>query len=159
VRFLDRLPQLGLPILFSGIAIVAWWNVSGISDLGSLFPQLVAGGLLVCCAAIIAQLVLTRQPSTIFSEPDDGLTSLSGLVRFGTLFALVGLAALIGLVPAALVYVTAVLQVWWKPKLPGNLVLGCLASIALIFIGQLMGLQYPPGILQAFVRYPFWLGG
>ena len=158
-RFVDRLPQVVLPILISGIALFAWWKVSDLSDLGSLFPELVAGGLLICCAVVIVQLALTRRPSTIFTEPRDGLTSVSGLVRFGTLFALIGLTALVGLVPAALVYVAAFLQIWWKRAVLLNIVLGCLASMALVLIAQFMGLRYPPGLLQAFVPFPYWLGG
>jgi putative tricarboxylic transport membrane protein len=158
-RFVDRLPQFVLPTLISGVALFAWWKVSDLSDLGSLFPELVAGGILICCAVVIVQLALTRRPSTVFTEPRDGLTSVSGLVRFGTLFALIGLTALIGLVPAALVYVAAFLQIWWKHEVLLNIVLGCVASMALVLIAQLMGLRYPPGLLQAFVPYPYWLGG
>jgi putative tricarboxylic transport membrane protein len=158
-RFVGRLPHLLLPILIAAVAIFAWWSVSDLSDLGSLFPKVVACGLVVSCAVVIGQLALTRRPSTIFTEPRDGLTTVSGLVRFGVLFALIGLTALIGLVPAAFVYVTVFLQTWWKRHALLSMATGCLAGIALVLISQLMGLQYPPSLLEQFVTYPPWLGG
>jgi len=158
-RYADRLPQFVLPVLIAGIAVVALCRVSGLSDLGSLFPKLVAGMVLLTTAVVIAQLALTKKPSTIFTEPRDGLSSTSGLVRFGMLFALVALTALIGLVPAALLYVAICLQVWWKRAPLRNLLLGGVASLALVILAQLMGLRYPQGLLQSYLTYPHWLGG
>lgn len=158
-RFAERLPHMVLPILIAGLAIFAGWSVSDLSDLGSLFPEVVACAVFASCAVVTAQLALTRRPSTIFTEPRDGLTSTSGLMRFGVLFALTGLTALIGLVPAAFVYVAVFLQTWWKPHTILNLTAGCLASGALILLAQLMGLQYPPCLLEMFIPYPHWLGG
>ena len=80
-------------------------------------------------------------------------------LRFGTLFTLIGLTALIGLVPATLVYVAICLQIWWKRAPLLNLILGCIAGAALLLLAQLMGLRYPPGLLQVFAPYPHWLGG
>lgn len=158
-KYRDRLPPLVIPILISCVALIAWWNVSDLSDLGALFPKAVSLGIVITCAVVIGQLALTRVPSTIFTEPRDGVASVSGLARFGMLFALVGLTGLIGLVPATTVYVTTFLQISWKRNLFLNGALGCLASIGLILLAQFMGLLYPPSLLEQFIHYPNWLSG
>ena len=158
-HFKERLPHLIIPLLISGVALLACWQVSQLSDLGGLFPEVISGGVFITCAVVIAQLLLIRSPSTIFTEPRDGLTSLSGLARFGILFALIGLTGLIGLVPATFFYVTVFLQISWQRNLPLNAGLGCLASVALVLLAQAMGLLYPPSVLEQFVQYPPWLGG
>jgi len=158
-RYQDRLPQFVLPILISGIAVLALCGVADLLDLGSLFPKLVGAMVLVAVAVVVVQLALTKRPSTIFTEPRDGLSSVSGLVRFGMLFAIVGLTALVGLVPAALVYVALCLHICWKRAPLLNFMLGGVAALALVILARLMGLRYPQGLLQSYVTYPHWLGG
>ncbi|MDH3239652.1 MAG: tripartite tricarboxylate transporter permease [Alphaproteobacteria bacterium] len=150
-------------LVVTAYLMVAWVNAMMIHRIGDkIFPVTVSSVTLVCCLLLLIRMMRAPETDAIFTDrAADGadLEGKHGLWRTLSWFAgLLLLSSLLGFVLALSIFFVSFLRM--RAGLGWARVL-ILSSVGIAFITVMAGTlhrDFPPGLLQEFVRLPWPLG-
>jgi hypothetical protein len=145
---------LGFLVLFT---LYTLYDTSQLTFLGKVFPVSVALILLALLASVVAVYARKKEPSYLFYDSEHGGEPLmtSDFYQQGWILALLALVGVFGFVLGTFVYITLFLRLRAKAAWHWAMIGALGAVLVLAALSQLLVLQYPQGLLQAFVDMPW----
>jgi hypothetical protein len=154
-----RAPLIFLLAVTAYVAI-AVYDASTINVLrDKIFPVTVGIVTLIACAALVVSMMRQPETSPVFAdlesggedaEAPHGLWSTLGWFAF-----LLGLSALVGFVLALTVFLVSFLRIRAGVSWTRAVILTVIGIAVLVFLGGTLGRDFPPGLLQDFVKLPW----
>jgi uncharacterized membrane protein YhaH (DUF805 family) len=141
-----RQPQAIFAVIPVALFAAVFIDAMGKSFLGAVFPMMIAGAMLLISVPVFFKLNFGRVGGSLFhdaeakAKPEDG----SFWAHLGWVIGLVGLSALVGFLRYAA-------GCTWRL----TLLLTSIATIGLIFVAQMLTLDFPQGLLQHFFDLPW----
>ena len=156
----QRMPQLvftGFLVLATSYVVITSFEVS---FLARIFPLSVGALALVLTAIVFIGQITASKTSPHFADGELNNKSEKGQYYFFFwMLGFLALVALLGFVPAAVVFVFVFTTIYADRNWARNLTIaGTLALVLIAFVFWL-GATYPHGLLQQFVPMPWWLIG
>lgn len=154
-----RAPLIFL-LLVTGYLMVAWVDAMSINMVSDkIFPVTVSSVTLVCCFALLIRMMRAPETDVVFADRARGTEELSathGLWSTLAWFAgLLLLSSLIGFVLALVIFLVAFLRVRAGLGWARTLILSTCGIGFIIGMAGVLHRDFPPGILQEFVRLPW----
>ena len=160
----SRLAPLVFLLAVLGYLIIAFVDASLIPDYASadrVFPQFVAGVAIFGTLILLAQMFLKPATHPLFADLES-VASKDGLRGLWTTLAwfagLLILTSLVGFIIALAVFLTLFLRFRSDRTWPAALLLSGAGMAFICALGGLLNRDFPPGLLQEFVRLPWPLG-
>jgi putative tricarboxylic transport membrane protein len=156
----QRLPQIAFALLVLALIGYAVYDSMGHSFLGAVFPLSVAAVMALFALYLLFVLILGQvgHPSHFDLEVVEPQASLGirGLwENIGWFVALLIGSALVGFFIATILFFIVFLRVKAEASWARTLILTAVAAGFLAFLGDLLVLDYPPGLLQSYVDLPW----
>jgi TctA family transporter len=153
----SRLPQALFALVPVAVFAMTLWDASKQSMLGGLFPAAVAGAMLLIAVPVAVTMFAARAPGSLAHDEEAGAKPDHGgfWTYLGWFAALVGGSALVGFLLANLLFFLAFLRVAARCSWTTTLVLTAIATGGLVFVADILVLDFPSGLLQAMVDLPW----
>ncbi len=153
----SRLPQALFALVPVAIFALTLWDASRHSLLGALFPAAVAGAMLLIAVPVAATMFAARSLGSLGHDEEAGAKPEHGgfWTYLGWFAALVGGSALVGFLLANLVFFLAFLRVAARCSWVTTVVLTAIATGGLVFVADILVLDFPAGLLQEVVELPW----
>lgn len=156
----QKRPQIVFATIMLGFAALTLYDSLQYSELGQIFPLITASIGLIMLVPLLVMLATSKTASGVLHDGE-----LVKLDRFGDyhyLLWILGFLGGIGLVGfpigcAVFIYTFITVKVGVSHR--RNAIMGLSATVFLGIMSELLTLQYPPGLLQAFIDMPWWIGG
>ncbi|MEO3427385.1 tripartite tricarboxylate transporter permease [Pelagibius sp. CAU 1746] len=147
-------------ICILGYLLVAWFDALGIGRVGDkIFPVTVGAVTLVCGFALLIQMMRVPENNAIFADFERGGEDASaphGLwATLGWFAYLLVLSGLLGFILAATIFFLTFLRVRAQVSWLRTVILTAIAIGFICFLAGTLGRDFPPGLLQEFVRLPW----
>jgi len=154
-----RAPLIFLLAVTAYVAI-AVYDASTINVLrDKIFPVTVGIVTLIACAALVVSMMRQPETSPVFADLESGgedAEAPHGLwTTLGWFAFLLGLSALVGFVLALTVFLVSFLRVRAGVSWTRAGILTVIGIAVLVFLGGTLGRDFPPGLLQDFVKLPW----
>ncbi|MEE2687924.1 MAG: tripartite tricarboxylate transporter permease [Pseudomonadota bacterium] len=156
----QKRPQLIFAFAMTGFAVFALASSLQYHIMGKIFPMAVSIVALALAIPLLASMMRVKVPSAILHDLELGDKSeRSGYYYLGWTIGMLGLVALIGFPFGCALFIYAFVR--WHTNVSDlkALALGISGVAFLGLMSHFLTLRYPPGILQALVEMPWWLGG
>ena len=143
-----------------GYLLVAWFDALSIGRVGDkIFPVTVGAVTLICGFGLLIQMMRAPESHSLFADFERGGEDASaphGLwATLGWFALLLVLSCLLGFVLAATIFFLAFLRIRADVSWRRSLTLTAIAIGFLCFLAGTLGRDFPPGLLQEFVRLPW----
>ena len=143
-----------------GYLLVAWFDALSIGRVGDkIFPVTVGAVTLICGFGLLIQMMRAPENHSLFADFERGGEDASaphGLwATLGWFALLLVLSCLLGFVLAATIFFLAFLRIRADVSWRRSLTLTAIAIGFLCFLAGTLGRDFPPGLLQEFVRLPW----
>lgn len=154
-----RAPLIFLLAVTAYVAI-AVYDASTINVLrDKIFPVTVGIVTLIACAALVVSMMRQPETSPVFADLESGgedAEAPHGLwTTLGWFAFLLGLSALVGFVLALTVFLVSFLRIRAGVSWTRAVILTVIGIAVLVFLGGTLGRDFPPGLLQDFVKLPW----
>lgn len=154
-----RAPLIFLLAVTAYVAI-AVYDASTINVLrDKIFPVTVGIVTLIACAALVVSMMRQPETSPVFADLESGgedAEAPHGLwTTLGWFAFLLGLSALVGFVLALTVFLVSFLRIRAGVSWTRAIILTVIGIAVLVFLGGTLGRDFPPGLLQDFVKLPW----
>jgi len=151
------------PLIFllfvTGYLTVAFIDAVRISFMGDkIFPVTISSIALIGCLALLIRMMLSPEGDPVFADLERGEDGRTPHGLWATLAWFAGLllaTSLIGFVLALSGFFLAFLRVRAGCSWPRTLILSAAGIGLILFLGGILGRDYPPGFLQDVVRLPW----
>jgi len=156
-----RSPQIAFIAAATAMLAYAIWSSAQQSSLGGMFPMSVAIATLALCVYLLGALTLGSLDNNAnvdldYRAADQAQATGDGVWANLIWFALLIIAtALVGFVIATLIFFLAFLRLKTRLRWPRTLVLTVCAVATLVLLGNLLLVELPEGLLQAYVDLPW----
>jgi TctA family transporter len=143
-----------------GYLAVAWVDALMISRVGDkIFPVTVGAVTLVCGLALLIKMMLAPETDPLFADMEKGGEDGSaphGLWATLSWFAfLLLLSSLLGFILALSIFFVAFLRLRAQVSWLRTAILSAVSIVFICFLAGTLGRDFPPGLLQEFVRLPW----
>jgi hypothetical protein len=152
-----RQPQAIFAVIPVALFAAVFVDAMRHSFLGAVFPMMIAGAMLLISVPVLLRLNFGRVGGSLFhdaeakAKPEDG----SFWAHLGWVIGLVGLSALVGFLLANTIFFLSFLRYAAGCTWRMTLFLTSIATIGLIFVAQMLTLDFPQGLLQYFFDLPW----
>ncbi len=154
-----RAPLLFLLAVTAYTAIAVWdaWQINIMRD--KIFPVTVGLVTLAACAVLILRMMRAPEGDAVFADletgDEDGAAPHGLWSTLGWFFLLLVLSGLFGFVIALTLFFLAFLRIRAGLGWPRILILTAAGVGLMCFLGGILGRDFPPGLLQAYVDLPW----
>ena len=154
-----RAPLIFL-VCILGYLLVAWFDALSIGRMGDkIFPVTVGAVTLVCGFALLIQMLRVPENHALFADFERGGEDASaphGLwATLGWFAFLLVLSCLLGFILAATIFFVTFLRIRAQASWLRSVILTAIAIGFICFLAGTLGRDFPPGLLQEFVRLPW----
>jgi len=145
---------------YLGVALVDALQVHRLSD--KVFPVAISLVTLICCLLLLIRMMRAPETDAIFTDraaDQEDIGAAHGLWRtIGWFAGLLVLSSLVGFILALPLFLVSFLRLRAGLKWPRTLILSAAGIAFMIAMAGWLNRDFPPGVLQEFVRLPWPLG-
>jgi TctA family transporter len=153
----SRLPQALFALVPVAVFAFVLLDATRHSFLGAVFPMTVAGVMLVISLPVAILLFVARDAGSLVHDEEASPNPEHGgfWTYLGWFAALIGLSGLVGFLLANVLFFLAFLRVAARCSWLVTLGLTAIATAGLVFVADMLTLDFPAGLLQAYVELPW----
>jgi TctA family transporter len=150
-------PQAVFALVPAALFALVMWDATKHSFLGAVFPMMIAGVMLPFALYIAARLAFAPSAGSLRHDAEEGADPEQGgfwtyLLWFA---ALIGGTALVGFLLASIVFFLAFLRGPARCSWMTTLTLTAIANAGLVAVADILVLDFPGGLLQAYTDLPW----
>lgn len=153
----SAVPQALFALVPAAVFALVLWDAQRHSFLGGVFPMLIGAVMLPIALLIAARLAFSARPGRLRHDAEQGAEDGQGgfwtyLIWFA---ALIAGTALVGFLIASIVFFISFLRGPARCGWATTLTLTAIANAVLVFVANVLVLDFPSGVLQSFVDLPW----